>query len=362
MAALRSAESGCLIIADVSGYTEYLLASELEHAQDVVADLRATVVDALQPVLRLSGLEGDAAFAYALEQDIDASMLLDTIESAYFAFRRRLRDVQRATSCPCNACMLIPTLELKFVAHHGRFVRSGHDLTGTDVILVHRLLKNGVADAFGLRGYALLTDACTEAVGLDPAALGLRRHVERYDDVGEVPGWVEDLEARWADEQERRRILIPDEDLAVEVELQLPVPPALAWELFTSPEPRRQWQGSDRVDERTAGGRRGEGTTTHCVHGTSTIVEQVLEWRPFRSYAIRSRIPRLGTVLIATELEESATGTHVRSRFSKPLGRRLIWPLVSRSFRRRLEEQAERLRELARQGPDAAREPDLVAR
>ena len=49
-------------------------------------------------------------------------MLLDTIERCYFGFRRRRRDVRQATSCPCDACVRIPDLDLKFVVHHGQAI------------------------------------------------------------------------------------------------------------------------------------------------------------------------------------------------------------------------------------------------
>ena len=59
------AERGCLVLADITGYTGYLAGSELEHAQDVLADLMETVLKALRPTLRLAKLQGDAAFVYA---------------------------------------------------------------------------------------------------------------------------------------------------------------------------------------------------------------------------------------------------------------------------------------------------------
>ena len=34
----------------------------------------------------------------------DGSMLQDTIESAYFTFRKRLRNIDQASVCPCKAC------------------------------------------------------------------------------------------------------------------------------------------------------------------------------------------------------------------------------------------------------------------
>ena len=81
-------------------------------------------------------------------------MLLDTIERCYFGFRRRRRDVRQATSCECNACARIPDLDLKFVVHHGvaihQKVAGREELLGSDVIVVHRLLKNDVVEQLGI--------------------------------------------------------------------------------------------------------------------------------------------------------------------------------------------------------------------
>src|SRR5687768_17062607 len=171
-------EPACLVIADISGYTSYLAGVELDHAQDILADLTDAVVSALRPMFRLAKLEGDAAFAYVVTDTIDGSLLQDTVEGCYFAFRRRLRDIGQASRCDCNACTYIPKLDLKFVVHHGPIARqrmAGRDeLVGREVIVLHRLLKNGVADTLGLRAYALYTAACIEAMALsDPAAAGL---------------------------------------------------------------------------------------------------------------------------------------------------------------------------------------------
>jgi hypothetical protein len=95
---LAAPQPACFLIADVSGYTGYLVDVELDHAQDILADLMGAVVAALRPGFRLAKLEGDAAFTYAVTERIDGSILLDTIERCYFGFRRRRRDVRQATS------------------------------------------------------------------------------------------------------------------------------------------------------------------------------------------------------------------------------------------------------------------------
>ena len=117
---LSQPEPACLVIADITGYTGFLAGAELDHAQDILADLMATVVGALRPTFRLAKLEGDAAFVYAITETVDGPQLQDTIERCYFAFRRRLRDIGQASTCECNACILVPNLDLKVVAHHGQ--------------------------------------------------------------------------------------------------------------------------------------------------------------------------------------------------------------------------------------------------
>src|SRR6476646_6600529 len=160
---LNQPEPACLVIADISGYTGFLAGAELDHAQDILADLMGTVVTAFRPTFKLAKLEGDAAFVYTIAVAIDAAQLQDTIERCYFAFRRRLRDIRQSSACECNACILVPNLDLKVVAHHGQVIRqriaSSEELVGSDVVVVHRLLKNHVEEATGFSAYALYSAA-----------------------------------------------------------------------------------------------------------------------------------------------------------------------------------------------------------
>lgn len=316
----------CLLIADISGYTSYLAGVELDHAQDILADLMATVVTSLRPTFRLAKLEGDAAFTFAPLDTVDGSQLLDTIERCYFGFRRRRRDVRQATSCECNACSRIPDLNLKFVAHAGPVARQKvfglEELVGADVIVVHRLLKNDIVESTGIAAYAFLSDAVVGAMGLEPEALGMRRHLETYEFLGEVGGWVDDLEGRWREEDSRARVRVGPEAAVLGTTYEVDAPPQTVWEFLTTPGRRVEWQaGVTDVIQDAAGNRRAVGTTNHCMHGKDAIIEEVLDWRPFDYFTMRSTI---GTpvgplkVLGTFELEPTATGTRVHVRFGKP--------------------------------------------
>jgi hypothetical protein len=79
---LPTAESACFAIADISGYTHFVSGIELDHAQDIIADIMDTLVRALRPPFRLAKFEGDAAFVYAVADKIDGALLQDSVEQA----------------------------------------------------------------------------------------------------------------------------------------------------------------------------------------------------------------------------------------------------------------------------------------
>lgn len=345
---MPAADRGCLVIADISGYTSYLLQTELEHANDVLADLTDTLVEHLAPTLTLSKLEGDAVFAYALE--VEAAILLDVIDTTYFAFRTRRRTIQQATTCECDACRLIPRLDLKFVVHHGRFVRSriggGEELTGSDVVVVHRLLKNSVVSDTGLVSYAFLTEACIEGLGVDPTALGLPPFRQTYEDIGEVAGFLVDLEANWQAAQERLRVYVGSDEAEFEVVQRLPAPPSVVWEAYTSPRRRVEWQTDFlRIDQENPSGRPGPGSVNHCMHGEGVIIEEILDWRPFDYFTHRVTVPMLGPWEMTIEFEDlGEAGTEVRMRPRRLTGRkRLTWALMRRMMLKNIDENGARL-------------------
>src|SRR5579872_1477440 len=181
---LPNPESAYFAIADISGYTNFLAGVELDHAQDIIADFMDVVVKGLRPPFRLAKFEGDAAFVYSTGT-IDGSLLQDAIEGAYFKFRRRLRDVRQASTCECKACVAMGDLDFKFVVHHGEMVKQKmggrEELAGRDVIIVHRLLKNTVSEKIGSRAYALYSDACLHAAGIEPVAQEFVEHHETID-------------------------------------------------------------------------------------------------------------------------------------------------------------------------------------
>ncbi len=278
-------QHGYLVIADISGYTSFVAGTELEHAHEILTDLLETICNRIQSLLTIHKLEGDAVFAYAPESKIQrGESILELIESTYAAFRDRQAAVQRATTCTCKACRNIPSLDLKFIAHHGDYilqsVANTSEMVGSDVNFVHRLLKNHVGEATGWKAYALFTEKSLEHLGMQLE----RAHVqpEAYEHLGEVITHSIDMHARYAEIVSARRVVIEEDKADVVQSIDFPTPPPATWEWLNDPNRRNLW-GSGRVWSRgdRPNGRTGSGASNHCAHGKSVVTETVLDWRPF---------------------------------------------------------------------------------
>jgi uncharacterized protein YndB with AHSA1/START domain len=322
---LPKPELAYFVIADISGYTSFLAAAELDHAQDIIADFMDTVVKGLRPPFRLAKFEGDAAFVYAATEKVDGSLLQDVIESAYFKFRRRMRDVKQASVCECKACVAMGDLDFKFVVHHGEMVKQKmggrEELAGRDVILVHRLLKNTVSEKVGDRAYTLYSDACIQTMGIDPAAQGLLEHHETIDIIGDVKLWLRDLKDAWEKENERTRAEVTRANGYVTWDFEIAASRPTVWEYFTVPGQRQKWWPTDGIIEKSGNGRRGVGTENHCMHGKDAIIEEVLDWRPVDYLTVSNLLPIPGSPKVVTTyaLEDRPDGTtHLEIRVGKP--------------------------------------------
>jgi len=285
-------QHGYLIIADISGYTSFVAGTELEHSHEILSDLLETICMKIESLLIIHKLEGDAVFAYIPESKVARSeTILELMESTYAAFRDKQVSIKRATTCTCNACRNIPTLDLKFIAHHGDYivqqVRDIRELVGTDVNLVHRLLKNHVTESTGWRAYMLLTEKCVDHLSLNLENTHMQ--TEEFEHLGSVKTFSVDLHARYREFSEARRILIDEKDADKIFRVDFPAPPAVVWEWIQDPLKRNlwvervHWYAGDRPRGRT-----GKGASNHCAHGKSLSTEVTLDWRPFEYSTVDS--------------------------------------------------------------------------
>ncbi len=174
-------KTGYLLIADISGYTEFLklhnlrkkpvvgnfLANNFEaHAETIISDLLEAVIDAIEPKMKLNKLEGDAAFFFSEKENnnIESDKIIEVMGKANEAFNKKASELVFVQACGCEPCIQSKNLRLKIVAHLGNFsiqkIRSFEELVGEDVILTHRLLKNDLTS----NEYWLITDKFYQAL------------------------------------------------------------------------------------------------------------------------------------------------------------------------------------------------------
>ena len=125
--------------------------------------------------------------------------MLELIDQTYMAFRDKAQALHSQTTCDCLACKAVPTLDLKFMVHHGDFVIQQiagiRDLLGTDVNLIHRLAKNHVSLSTGWQGYALFTNQGLAHTHTDKS--DFIQQTESYEHLGEVEIFVRDMHVRY---------------------------------------------------------------------------------------------------------------------------------------------------------------------
>jgi hypothetical protein len=342
-----SSETGYFVIADLTGYTAYLARAELEHAPTIAGDLLETIVGRLEPPFRLAKFEGDAAFFYVEDGRADASLLVDALEASYLAFRRRLRSIDGATTCTCNACSLAPRLDLKLLVHHGSFVRTviagREELAGSPVIVVHRLLKSATVSTARTNGFALFTSDAIDALGLDPLVLAMTRSRESIEHLGDVSTFVLDLEARWQVESGARRLGGDGGRSLLDLTVDVRADPSQAWAHLTSPSLRPLWEGPIVIKEVSIGGRRGVGTSSQCVTGRLATLEEIVDWQPFDHAGWRLAAPEVGPVDATLDLDPIDEGTRAHLRWTVPADLTLDPGFVARLA----SEKAEALQRLA---------------
>lgn len=306
-------QHGFLVIADISGYTSFMAKTELEHSQQILAELLELLMEKFQPLMTISKLEGDAIFAYAPGPVFSrGETLIEFIESIYVAFRDKQVSMKRVTTCTCNACRNIPMLDLKFFAHHGEYfiqkVLSMREIIGSDVNLIHRLTKNHVSEATGWHAYVMMTEQCLTELHLNLEDAHIQ--METYEHLGEIRTYSIELHNRYQVITDERHIIINEKDADFVLEIDFSTPPAVTWDWLQDPTKRNLWGDTSThwFDGERPRGRAGKGASNHCAHSTGTSTQVTLDWRPF-DYSTHESFQNGKKVFIETiRLEPLANG------------------------------------------------------
>jgi len=325
---------GYFLIADITGYTQYLSGSELDHAQQTLTALLNLLIAHTKPPLVISRLAGDAVISYGLREGFPSGQVfVEMIEDTYLSFRRLLELMVRNTTCPCNACRNIGSLDLKFFVHYGEFAvqrLDAHDeLVGSDVNMVHRLTKNHVTEATGLKAYTLYTRAAIDQLGLAGELDQFITLEETYEHLPPVQIFVQDMHPVWDAKRDALQVRIAPDNELYRLETAIAAPREAVWNYFVQPEHFNVLLGGDRtaIVQRKRG-RVDVGSVYQCFHGDSFITNTVVGWHPFEDFVVQFLVPTPvagATCQVEIRLEETEGGTHFAEIISKSTG-----PLLAR--------------------------------
>ena len=186
-----------LIIADISGYTKFMVSSDIEvkHSQHIISELIKAIIKEIEIPLEVSQLEGDAVFLYVKKDsenfapDDIRKITGEKLFLFFDAFNEKQQELAGHTSCNCGACSNMHALRLKIVVHSGEAlfhqIHHFNEISGKDVILVHRLLKNSEAN----EEYLLLTEPAYADIKF-PCKLTVTEGRESYEHLGQVKTFV----------------------------------------------------------------------------------------------------------------------------------------------------------------------------
>jgi len=270
----ESVQPTLLFIPDISGFTEFVHNTEIQHSGHIIEELLEVLIDANEMDLQISEIEGDAILFYRMGQTPTAAEILAQVQKMYVKFHGHLRKYETHRICQCGACSSAHNLSIKFVLHFGdlmtRQIKSFSKLFGKDLIVAHRLMKNKV----DVKEYVLFThqllNKCSAWVEMEQAAWDKPVTGEESYDFGPVKYCYLSLEALGVHVPEPRV-----EDYAtpgatamvMETEKVVNAPIDMVFDIITDVSFRDKWINgvTDTADLNSKIAR--NGTTHRCVMG-----------------------------------------------------------------------------------------------
>lgn len=160
---MTDSRQSLIFIPDISGFTEFVNSTEIEHSQHIISELLEIIIDANQLMLSLSEVEGDAVLFYAHNRIPTKQEIWQQSKAIFINFHAHLKRYDKERICQCGACSSASGLSIKFIAHAGDIgfttIKGRKKPFGADLIIGHKLLKNDIND----HEYILISDSLSQA-------------------------------------------------------------------------------------------------------------------------------------------------------------------------------------------------------
>lgn len=187
-----------IILLDISGYTRFIKIHKVSllHAEKIIGELMESILDQVEVPVMAHEILGDAISLYAIDEKIpgQADKIYEHLHDYFKAFwKREAHLISECSLCSCTACMEVGKLKLKAILHYGEAVftkvHNIQKISGSDVIMSHRLLKNSILS----KEYILMTENFVNQCSL-PDTKSLNVQHEKYEDIGEINIFVKNFE------------------------------------------------------------------------------------------------------------------------------------------------------------------------
>ena len=188
-----------IILVDISGYTNFIRLHKMSllHAEKIIGELMESMLDEVELPVVAHEILGDAISLYALDDGSPdlADNIYQQLEKYLLAFHKREAYLLRECGyCICDACNNVGQLKIKAILNAGEAaftkVKEIQKISGEDVIITHRLLKNSVTSDEYILVTNSFVDRCQSFDKTD-----FKKHVEQYESLGPVHGLVKNLES-----------------------------------------------------------------------------------------------------------------------------------------------------------------------
>ncbi|WP_432410860.1 DUF2652 domain-containing protein [Rasiella sp. SM2506] len=154
-------EKALYFMPDISGFTDFVNNTEVEHSIHIISELLEILLDNNTIHLKLVEVEGDALFMYTTDIP-NYEELTQQMTTMHEAFHKHTQSYDSMRICNCGSCMTTTNLKLKFFVHFGglNFITVRHIVKpyGSEVIKIHRLIKNTIPS----NEYILFTNSIYE--------------------------------------------------------------------------------------------------------------------------------------------------------------------------------------------------------
>jgi hypothetical protein len=176
--------SATILIPDVSGFTKFLSEADITHCSHMLTELLESIIQSNKLGFHVSEVEGDAVLFYKRGCALPRKMLIGQCVEMYCRFHQQLKMLEKNPQCKCGTYVKASHLTLKFIVHYGEIqeisVSNFLKATGTDMVVAHRLLKNGIQrHEYLLLSKSYLDECGNGKEGDDASASFITAHLSR---------------------------------------------------------------------------------------------------------------------------------------------------------------------------------------